>query len=159
MTQNIIIAEEGKVYVTNAFSLNMLPLEKAQYLGTEEILEIKGYKPLCFKIELSRVGLEFIKSKLTFAKEHGRLISVIGHEGTAKLVSELIGVEIPVNRALLKIENIGEYEFIIIQVLERLPEGKVLSKEEIEEMLKKEKIQFLWVWITYYGKRDDETIF
>jgi hypothetical protein len=55
--------------------------------------------------------------------------SAIGHEGTAKLLSKLLGIEIPVNRVAIKMQP-GD-RAVVFQVLQRLPEGAVLTEEEL----------------------------
>jgi Domain of unknown function (DUF1874). len=59
-------------------------------------------------------------------------ISAIGHEGTAKLLSQLLGINIPVNRITVFFEpgDIGIHFFL----KQRLPEGKVLTEEELKEL-------------------------
>lgn len=59
-------------------------------------------------------------------------ISAIGHEGTAKLLSRIVGVEIPVNRVQISME-VGDLA-IVFRVLQRLPEGKVLTAEELSKV-------------------------
>ena len=73
----------------------------------------------------SRISLERAKSLL-----QGGFTSAVGHEGTASLMSRLTGVEIPVNRVSIKMEA-GD-QAIVFRVLTRLPEGKVLSEEELQ---------------------------
>ncbi len=55
--------------------------------------------------------------------------SAVGHAGTAALLSEILGREIPVNRVSIKMES-GD-EALVLRVLQRLPEGTVLSSEEL----------------------------
>jgi hypothetical protein len=59
-------------------------------------------------------------------------ISAVGHPGTAQLLTELLGIQVPVNRVAvqLKSDDIG----IHFVLRERLPEGKVLSKEELAKL-------------------------
>jgi len=57
--------------------------------------------------------------------------SAIGHEGTANLLSRLTGVSIPVNRVPIKM-IVGDTA-IVFRLLTRLPEGKVLSEEELKQ--------------------------
>jgi hypothetical protein len=73
----------------------------------------------------SRISLEEVKSLL-----QEDFTSAIGHEGTATLMTRLTGVEIPTNRIVVKMAN-GD-EAIVFRVLARLPEGKVLSEEELQ---------------------------
>jgi hypothetical protein len=60
------------------------------------------------------------------------IISAIGHEATAKILTELLEFEIPVNRIHYKqgYDDIA----IVFQLRDRIPEGKILNKEEIEKI-------------------------
>jgi len=83
------------------------------------------------------------KISLELAREwvrQGEFVSAVGHESTAKLLSELLGVEIKPNRIFVDMKLCDEA--LAVQFLERLPEGKVLSKEELEELYKQGKIVF-----------------
>ncbi len=97
------------IVIGNAFSLKMLTREKTSQLtvtpsSQEEVKEILARSP--FK-------------------------SIIGHEGNAQLLSSLLGVEIPVNRETFKLTS---EDTLIVGMPSggRLPEGKVLSREELE---------------------------
>jgi hypothetical protein len=59
-------------------------------------------------------------------------ISAVGHPSTAQLLTELLGTEVPVNRIAVQLKSgdIGVH-FVL---RERLPEGKVLSKEELAKL-------------------------
>jgi hypothetical protein len=57
-------------------------------------------------------------------------VSAVGHEATASFLSQLTGIAIPVNRIQVKMQP-GD-RAIVFQVLTRLPEGKVLSGEELK---------------------------
>jgi hypothetical protein len=59
-------------------------------------------------------------------------VSAIGHEGTANLLSRLTDVSIPVNRVPIKM-TVGDMA-IVFRLLTRLPEGKVLSEEELKQL-------------------------
>jgi hypothetical protein len=59
-------------------------------------------------------------------------VSAIGHEGTATVMSQLTGIKIPVNRISIKM-NRGDIA-IIFRLLVRLPEGKVLSDQELKDL-------------------------
>jgi len=56
--------------------------------------------------------------------------SAVGHEATASFLSQLTGIAIPVNRVQVQMRP-GD-RAIVFQVLQRLPEGKVLSEEELK---------------------------
>ena len=56
-------------------------------------------------------------------------ISAIGHAGTAALMSELLGLEVPANRGAIRMKP-GD-EALVFRLLERQPEGQVLNREEL----------------------------
>lgn len=70
-------------------------------------------------------------------------ISCIGHQSTAILLSNILNQEIPMNRIQIKL-NSGD-KLIVFQVLVRLEEGKILTLEEMNDLLKKDKIGFYLV--------------
>jgi hypothetical protein len=56
--------------------------------------------------------------------------SAIGHDGTATLIYQLTGIQVPVNRIAIKMHPSDVA--IVFRVLVRLPEGKVLSYEDLK---------------------------
>lgn len=80
------------------------------------------------KYDFRGIFLSEVKKMLANAD----FMSAIGHEGTATLMTKLIGIYIPVNRIQIKMDP-GD-EAIVFRVLVRLPEGKVLSEEEISKI-------------------------
>ena len=58
--------------------------------------------------------------------------SAVGHEATAKVLTELLGVEIPHNRIAVKMKEGDAGLHFVLRT--RLPEGKVLSEEELREL-------------------------
>jgi uncharacterized protein YbcI len=64
--------------------------------------------------------------------KHHYIISTIGHEATAKLISKLTGIDIPYNRTEIKLKK-GE-AVLVFQLLQRLPEGKILNEDEIKQL-------------------------
>jgi hypothetical protein len=56
-------------------------------------------------------------------------ISAIGHVGTAELLSTLLEREVPANRVSISMA-VGD-RAIVFRMTQRLPEGQVLSREEI----------------------------
>jgi hypothetical protein len=58
--------------------------------------------------------------------------SAVGHEATAKVLTELLGVEIPYNRIAVKMKEGDAGLHFVLRT--RLPEGKVLSEEELREL-------------------------
>ena len=58
----------------------------------------------------------------------GGFVSHIGHESTAQIFSELLGVPVPMDRRPWDATGIG----LILQLNGRPPEGRILTREEIE---------------------------
>lgn len=58
--------------------------------------------------------------------------SAIGHAGTAELLSTLLELEVPANRISITM-NPGD-KAVIFRMKERLPEGKVYSREEVAQL-------------------------
>jgi hypothetical protein len=112
-----------KIVLLNAVSMTMIPNGgniSAEPISVEEVR----------KLVKSGVQIE----------------SYIGHAGTAQLVSQLLGIEVPTNRAMFVAKEPSEA--IIVSITERLPEGKVLSREELEQLLAQGKIRFYIAAIT-----------
>jgi acyl-CoA hydrolase len=101
------------VYLVNAFSLGMLTTKKVT-LYVEEVDE------------------DTAVNVITTMKSKGELTSAVGHESTAKILSEICGVEIECNRIPIKLQP--KDAVIIFQLLDRLPEGKILTIEEIRAL-------------------------
>ena len=94
-------------YIGNAFSLSMLDSFPSD-------------------VNVTEVSVEFAKEFVKGAE------SVIGHSSTAEVVSRLLGVEVPVNRVMLKLKQ-GD-QLLVFQLLVRLEEGRVLTDEELLEL-------------------------
>jgi len=62
----------------------------------------------------------------------GGFTSAIGHQGAADFLSALLVVTIPVNR--IRIEMQPDDSALVVRILARMPEGKVLSNEEMKEI-------------------------
>jgi hypothetical protein len=97
------------LYVSNAFSLGMLQVSEVTLKVTE-------------------VNLATVKSLLK-AQDFQ---SAVGHQGTADIVTSLLDVAVPMNRISLKLGK-GD-TLVVFQLLTRLEEGRVLSKEEVEKL-------------------------
>jgi hypothetical protein len=93
-------------YLLNAFSLSMLPTD------TPVILSVRG------------VDVEEVRKLLG-----SDFISAIGHESTAALLSNILGVDVKFNRTAVKLEP-GDMA-VVFQLLGRPPEGRVLTVEEL----------------------------
>lgn len=55
--------------------------------------------------------------------------SYIGHASTAEILSTLLGIEVPVNRAEFR-QDVGQFA-LVFALKARQPEGVVLSKDDI----------------------------
>ena len=60
------------------------------------------------------------------------IVSAVGHEATAKFMTKLFGMFIPMNRVAIHM-NHGE-KAIVFKLIDRLPEGKILSFKEMENV-------------------------
>ena len=104
----------GKLYLTNSFSLNMLDLS-----NRDEVV-----------IKVQKISEEMVKEILS--KQD--FVSAIGHESTAKLITEILGIQVPANRIQIKVKK-GD-KIVVLQLLQRLPEGKVLNEQELQQIPK-----------------------
>jgi len=100
-----------RVVIANAFSLSMLPLSP-----TEVTLRV---------VEISE---EQVRQLLLSS----RFESAIGHEATATFLSKKLSIDIPANRVKVTLDK--DTALIVMQLLQRLPEGKVLTEEEIAQI-------------------------
>lgn len=60
------------------------------------------------------------------------IVSAIGHESTAQIMTELLGVNVPVNRIQF-IQEVGQVA-LVFKLKGRAPEGVILNREEIEKI-------------------------
>lgn len=79
-------------------------------------------------VKFKRIGIEEAKAILTKQP----FISAIGHEATAKLLTQILGISIPTNRIQVFLKPGDMCLHFVLQ--ERLPEGKVLSEEELKKL-------------------------
>lgn len=75
-------------------------------------------------------GIEVEQIKALIAK-YG-FISAIGHEATAELVSEVLGIKVPYNRIAFTQEV--SQKAVVFKLNERPPEGVILDRKAIEEI-------------------------
>ena len=98
------------VYISNAFSLSMLTGS-----ATIKVLE---------------VSVNDVKDIIKDG-----FVSAIGHETTAQAITSQLGVQVPVNRVSIQLKT-GD-NLVVFQLLSRLPEGKILSQDELRQMAAK----------------------
>jgi hypothetical protein len=112
----------GKVYLSNAFSLSML----SSFPSTLYVRE---------------ASLEEVKELIS----NSTFISAVGHQATADVLSKLLNVQIPFNRIQI---NLNPNDILIVfQLLTRLEEGKILTEEELASI----KFKFLVVSLDTSG--------
>jgi hypothetical protein len=80
------------------------------------------------RVRFERIDVERAKNILS----NGNFVSAIGHEGTAKVLSQLLGINIPTNRVSIFMET-GDVA-IHFFLKTRLPEGKILSEDEVKKL-------------------------
>lgn len=87
------------IYISNSFSLQMLSLDRVNYIEVTP-LELKEVRELLSK----------------------GFISTVGHIDTANVLSNMLGIVIPMNRVSI---NLSPYDMLIVAQLTggRLPEG------------------------------------
>ncbi|MFP3256981.1 MAG: DUF1874 domain-containing protein [Candidatus Nanopusillus acidilobi] len=95
------------LYLSNAFSLGMLTGDGA----------------------IGVVGLTDNQAKSLLSDGFQ---SAVGHQATADFIKALIGIDVPVNRVSLSLKD--EDMMVVLQLQGRLPEGKILSEEEMKQI-------------------------
>jgi hypothetical protein len=102
--------KKAKTYVLNTLTVPLDWDSEILYYVTLKKVNINGSK------ELLRNGF----------------ISAVGHEATAKLLTELLGIEIPYNRIQVKMTHFDRALHFVLK--ERIPEGKILTLDELKQI-------------------------
>ncbi|MEM3260091.1 MAG: DUF1874 domain-containing protein [Thermoplasmata archaeon] len=105
----------NKHYLANAFSLSMLKLPSVIY-----VREIP---------------------KETIINMQDYITSIVGHEATANLLTKILGFEVKCNRVAVTLKK--DDVVYVFQLLERLPEGQILTEDQLKNM----KYKFLLVHV------------
>ena len=66
------------------------------------------------------------------AQWHGDVISAVGHQATAEVMTELLGQHVEANR-LNVFPQVGD-EFLCFKLKQRPPEGAILDRDQLEEL-------------------------
>lgn len=111
-----------KIYIANAFSLNMIPFSTQICVKKLTLDDAKKF--------LASVSAESVEC-------------VIGHQSTAKLFSTLFNVKLDCQRKPITLRP--QDTLFVIQLATRLPEGKILNYDEIVEMYRQGKVHFYLV--------------
>ena len=98
-----------RIVVGNSFSLNMLQGDAI--------------------VSCKKITLEEFRERMREAEE---MVSIIGHQGTAELVTVLTGVRVEANRVNFTLQD---DDVLLVAVLRgRLGEGVILDKSEAEKI-------------------------
>jgi len=119
------------LYLASAFALNMLPGNarlSADTFGADHFTPAMGQ----------------------YLSERG-VVSVVGHDSTAAILSRKLGIDVPVNRAAIKL-NYGDSVYVA-QLGIRLNEGQVLTEEELANVP-----MSLWVVTVMRGATSGEEV-
>lgn len=85
---------------------------------------------------LTDYGLWDFSGPLTIAEAQNLLsadfVSAIGHEASASVLSQILDITIPVNRIQITM-RLGD-SALILRLIQRLPEGKVLAEDELKAL-------------------------
>jgi len=96
------------------------------YILNTTILAPKAdWGTICFK----KIKKKTVKAII---KKYGKYTSVVGHQATADLLTKILNVEIKSNRENVNYES-GD-ECVCFKLADRIPEGKVLTLDEIEKL-------------------------
>jgi hypothetical protein len=80
--------------------------------------------------EYRPISLEGVRSLVVNAGSD--LLSAIGHEAVAAILSDILGVQIPVNRIEYKQKR--NDLAVVFKLQRRAPEGTILTRTEVEEI-------------------------
>ncbi|GAA0617099.1 DUF1874 domain-containing protein [Paenochrobactrum glaciei] len=107
----------NKNYLANAFSINML-------------------SKFPIKVTIDKIDrLEFCTNI-----DNEEIINAIGHDSTVQLINSLCDTKFEKNRIEIKLDK--RDKLYIVQISQRLEEGKILTLEEILKLYETGKDQF-----------------
>jgi hypothetical protein len=89
-------------------------------------IDFERYERVTVKIR--KASVEEVRRLL----QSNQFVSAVGHQATAVLLTQLLGVEVPMNRITIKAQPGDILVHFVLK--ERLPEGKVLSYEELQQL-------------------------
>jgi hypothetical protein len=99
-------------YISNAFALSML-------------------SEVPVNIRVSELSAEEVRKLLA----ENEFTSTIGHQSTSLILSELLQMQISMNRVQIKLSK--NDKLIVYQLMQRVEEGKILTREEILQLSSK----------------------
>lgn len=84
----------------------------------------------CGQFDYSPADLTEVRRLLS--ENNDEFVSAIGHESTAQILSDLLGLPVAVNR-IQYAQQVGDIA-VIFKLRGRAPEGVILSREEVERI-------------------------
>jgi hypothetical protein len=112
----------SKVYLVNAFSLNMLG----------------ALPPAGLTVKVRPLTLEEAKEALSSS-----FTSAVGHESTAAVLTTLLGLPVEARRAAITLSP-GD-RVVVFQLAVRLAEGQILTAQEVQALHQEGKASFALV--------------
>jgi len=81
-----------------------------------------------FVVRFKKVSKEQVVELL----KNNKFVSAVGHQATADVLTEILGIKIEMNRVAVKMNagDIGVHFFL----KQRLPEGAVLGRDELDKL-------------------------
>jgi hypothetical protein len=81
-----------------------------------------------FTVRLKKIS----KDQAVEILKNNKFVSAVGHQATADVLTEILGIKIEMNRIAVKMDkgDVGIHFFL----KQRLPEGAVLGKDELDKL-------------------------
>jgi hypothetical protein len=93
-------------------------------------------------IKANPITLEEVKALIAEG-----FVSAVGHESTARVLSKLLGTDVPFNRVQIAIKE-GDV-IVSFQFLVRLPEGHILKEGEVFTLYNEGRIKFFKIELLF----------
>jgi hypothetical protein len=129
-----------KAETDTTISGDKMPQPYKLYLLNAPIVPIRvGTK--CTMIVERTKDIEYVKKKINVFKKFGfEVVSAIGHKSTAEILSRILGFEVSAQRIGVELDR-GDAA-IAFALDFRLPEGKVLTEEELMKIIEEQRYSF-----------------
>jgi len=129
-------------YIQHCDKINLTLCKECIEFGNPDFKNNEGVNIMTIKKPLAILNTSILTSEGTFTLKSisledaknlvnsNEILSAVGHQSTAEILTELLEVSIPVNR--IQFEQQEEQKTLVFKLNGRAPEGKILSREEIE---------------------------
>lgn len=113
-------------------------LENQLQAITQALKFTKNWRQMVTILNTSILTSDGVYRMKTISLESAKVIiadgfqSAVGHQATAEILTELLGVPVPVNRIMF--EQADNSSALVFKLKARAPEGTILSREEIEKL-------------------------